>query len=244
MDAAEEESQHDTVSAHGRLLKKQQCLGKLDAKLNQQTNVVCQSFLACTAIPTSILIPCPDKFSGDTSQCKGFLFQCSQYFARQAGLTDQQNIGQFLNLLTDKVLKLAMVVWEKVRGRNNACGWLHPGISHSYHWERVEWAGAESPFSLWSEQWNTHWTGMPQWPDFPRSVTLPSTYVISFINTRPIKQQLLHCVPPSSQSPWKLPMPSWVPQNKRKGKRSGCVSTLGVAVTWYPSVWLSKRVPP
>lgn len=74
MDAAEEESLCDAISAHGHLLGEQHYhLGKLDAKLNQLTNMVSQAFLTCSAAPTSTLIPRPSKFSGDTSKCERFL---------------------------------------------------------------------------------------------------------------------------------------------------------------------------
>lgn len=64
----------------------------------------------CTTLSN---IPHPNKFSGIPSLSRGFLFQCSLYFAGQTSITDQQKIAQFLNLLTDKALKWATAVYEK-----------------------------------------------------------------------------------------------------------------------------------
>lgn len=53
------------------------------------------------------------KFSGDTSLCKGFLLQCLMYFASFVGMPEPKVIARFMNVLTSKVLKWAIVVWEQ-----------------------------------------------------------------------------------------------------------------------------------
>lgn len=45
---------------------------------------------------------------GEPTQRRGFLLQCSLYFAKQEGLSDQSKITQFIRLLT-----WATVIWEK-----------------------------------------------------------------------------------------------------------------------------------
>lgn len=94
INASREGSWQNVISAQGRLMKEQQQhLGDL------LTNTVSQAFLAHPApvMPPSSLIPCPDKFMGKISQCKGFLQQCSPYIASQVVTRKLQ----FLNLLTD-----------------------------------------------------------------------------------------------------------------------------------------------
>lgn len=60
-----------------------------------------------------MLVPRPDKFSGEVSDCKGFLLQCSLFFTAQIGTTDQQRIAQFINLITGKMLQWATTISEK-----------------------------------------------------------------------------------------------------------------------------------
>lgn len=59
------------------------------------------------------LMPQPDKLSGEVAECKSFLLQCSCYFMTQTGMKDQQNIAQFFNLLTRKVLYWVTTMWER-----------------------------------------------------------------------------------------------------------------------------------
>lgn len=113
--AAAEETSQTALLAQGCLLgEHQQMLSDLDVCISQFTTVVSQALLAHPAPTTSaLLVPQPDKFSREVSECKGFLLQCLLYFTTQLGTTNQQKIAQFINLLTGKALHWAIAVWEK-----------------------------------------------------------------------------------------------------------------------------------
>lgn len=87
----------------------------MDARISQLTTTVLQVLLVWSVpvINSSMLIPCLKKISGEASECKGFLLQCSLFFTAQMGTTDEQKIAQFINLLTRKVLKWVIAMWEK-----------------------------------------------------------------------------------------------------------------------------------
>ncbi|MCJ8740961.1 hypothetical protein PDJAM_G00065210 [Pangasius djambal] len=67
----------------------------------KHTNSITFTALATAAtlhpltLAASLLIPWPDKYSGETSPCKGFLLQRSLYFAGKEGLLERQgtNLG-------------------------------------------------------------------------------------------------------------------------------------------------------
>lgn len=88
MDVAGEESQLNSMSAQGILLgEQQQCLGELDAKLNQLTRAVSRVLLACPVplVHASWYIPRPNKFLGKTLCAKAFCFNAPCILlARQA----------------------------------------------------------------------------------------------------------------------------------------------------------------
>lgn len=52
------------------------------------------------SVTTSSLITELDKFVEEAAQYRGFLLQCSMYFAAQEGATNQEKVAQFINLLT------------------------------------------------------------------------------------------------------------------------------------------------
>lgn len=110
MDAAGEASWQNAMAAHGKLVREQQQhLGELDAKMNMLTNAISStsvSYRALAAHPSS-LISYPDTFSGETSQCKGFLLQCSLYFSGQEGVSEQQKIALFCSLSIGKIFNWA-----------------------------------------------------------------------------------------------------------------------------------------
>lgn len=80
-------SWRDAMLAQGKLVGEQQkCFGELDARVNLLTSAASQNIMSHRnpAVPLSLLISYPDKFSGETVLCKGFLLQCSLYFSGQA----------------------------------------------------------------------------------------------------------------------------------------------------------------
>lgn len=105
MDAVGGMSWREAMLAQRMLVgEQQQRSGKLDAQVNLLTNAVPQPLMLQqnSVAPLSLLIFCPEKFSGETALWKGFLPQCSLYFPDQSGAFDQQKIMQFLSLLTEK----------------------------------------------------------------------------------------------------------------------------------------------
>lgn len=80
----------------------QHCVGEMDECNNQLTNAVAQAILSCPVlVMTSYAL------------VEGFLLHCFLYFASQVGTTDQHKFVQFPNILTGKVLKWAITLWEK-----------------------------------------------------------------------------------------------------------------------------------
>lgn len=74
----------------------------------------CLAHLA-TIVPMLITLAAnawPDKYDSEPSRFKGFLSQCSQYFASHAEITDQQKVAEFIVLITGKVLQWAIGVWD------------------------------------------------------------------------------------------------------------------------------------
>lgn len=61
---------------------------------------------------SAIAIPQPDKFSGDITECKGFLLQGSLYFTTLIGFSEQQKRVLYVNLLTGHALKWATADWN------------------------------------------------------------------------------------------------------------------------------------
>lgn len=83
---------------------------------------VTTQYTAPVALPTPVtpaqpLVTQPDKFTGEPSQCWGFLFQCHLYFSVQVDVSDQAKMLQFLSLLTDKALSWTIALWERKGGQ-------------------------------------------------------------------------------------------------------------------------------
>lgn len=86
-------------------------MADLDAKVNLLSQALATNAAHRAPAPAaSTLVPGMDKYASDTSQCKGFLLQCSLYFAGHKELSKRQNIAQFLGLLNEKALKWARAV--------------------------------------------------------------------------------------------------------------------------------------
>lgn len=96
--------------------------------------------------PSSLILH-PDNFSGETSQCKGFLLQCSLYFSGGEPLSSYDHfIKLFQNKLFDHTPvsteieeQLLMVMQEKRNMAEYALefrmlaargGWYKPALSH------------------------------------------------------------------------------------------------------------------
>ncbi|XP_060758433.1 cilia- and flagella-associated protein 57-like [Neoarius graeffei] len=67
-----------------------------------------QALLTCptSSMSAAAMVPQPEKFSREVSECKVFLLQCSLYFTTLTGVTEEQKIAQFINLLTGNAMKL------------------------------------------------------------------------------------------------------------------------------------------
>lgn len=96
MDAAGEVSWRKSMAAQGNLEGEQkQSLVELDAKLNMLTNAIISDFVSHQALAhPNLLISLPDKFLGETSNCKHFLLWCSLQFSGQERVSNQQKIVQ------------------------------------------------------------------------------------------------------------------------------------------------------
>lgn len=57
-------------------------------------------------------MPTQERFAGDLSLCKGLVLQCSLYLACHGGMSEAEKITLFMNLISDKALKLATAVRE------------------------------------------------------------------------------------------------------------------------------------
>lgn len=63
------------------------------------------------------LVTCPNKFTGEPSQCQGFLLQCHLYFPVLKGISDQAKIAHFLGMLTCNALRWATIMWAMKGGK-------------------------------------------------------------------------------------------------------------------------------
>lgn len=58
-------------------------------------------------------IPALEKYATDAVRCKGFLLQCSLFFASYPGMPETCKVSYFMELLTGKALTWATAVWEQ-----------------------------------------------------------------------------------------------------------------------------------
>lgn len=92
MTAVEEWNWHNAMAAQEKLVEEQQYLTKLDTNLNMLTSSPMSAFIfhwTLDANPGSLISP-SDKYARETSLCKGFLQQFSQYSLSQEGVSDHQ----------------------------------------------------------------------------------------------------------------------------------------------------------
>lgn len=138
MDAADELDWQQAIMVHRQLMGKQwQDIADLNTKIDllSQAIAIAPPWITMPQ-HSSPPMPAPEKFSGDISQCKGFLLRCSLYFTRHKGMSEQYKIPKSAHW---KALKWASAVWEP-----GACSFLPAllGADLSCVWPLTRWWGS------------------------------------------------------------------------------------------------------
>lgn len=126
------------------------------------------------------------KFLGETTQCKGFLFQCSFFYSGQANVSNHQKIAQLLRLPIGKALCHVGTTWRAQiillfwRVFDHMLEGMEISNCQTTHWEKqcsrvchwvlyirsrkwMEWASTECCFRRGSELRGDRWASMSKW---------------------------------------------------------------------------------
>ncbi|KAF4089148.1 hypothetical protein AMELA_G00063230 [Ameiurus melas] len=110
MDTAGDPHLARALEGHGRMISEQ---GRAIAELHTQLARLTPPPAPATASqPRSPCIPQLEKYDGNPARCRGFLLQCSLYFAAHPEMSDTCKVIIFMELLTGRAQLWATAEWE------------------------------------------------------------------------------------------------------------------------------------
>ncbi|CAJ0937392.1 unnamed protein product [Ranitomeya imitator] len=101
----------------GRLASLERATSAVDvtAIAVQAASVAAAALPTATSVPTLSHLPLPERYSGDSKSCRGFVSQCGIHLELLAARfpTERAKVGFIISLLSDRALEWATPLWER-----------------------------------------------------------------------------------------------------------------------------------